>query len=139
MCIARHVQSTQNNKFAISLQYLKENVKDKVFADKHQRFLQNDIIILGVWSGMPKLPKITSLRAFSFYVFIKRPKFALLLHPCTCLILVPPPPYCKRLKLYINPLPPPITKILNSVNFILFHKQWLESALINARKNYLLI
>ena len=29
-CVARHVQSTQNNNFAISLQYFKENVKDKV-------------------------------------------------------------------------------------------------------------
>ena len=51
VCIARHVQSTQNDKFAISLQYLKENVKDEVdfvCADKHQRFLQIDIIILGV-------------------------------------------------------------------------------------------
>ena len=28
--IAKHAQSTQNNKFAISLQYLKENVKDEV-------------------------------------------------------------------------------------------------------------
>ena len=38
MCIARHAQGTQNNKFAISLQYLKENVKDEVDffpADKH--------------------------------------------------------------------------------------------------------
>ena len=30
VCVARHAQSTQNNKFAISLQYLKENVKDEV-------------------------------------------------------------------------------------------------------------
>ena len=29
-CIARHAQSSQNNKFAISLQYLRENVKDEV-------------------------------------------------------------------------------------------------------------
>ena len=29
-CIDRHAQSTQNNKFAISLQYLRENVKDEV-------------------------------------------------------------------------------------------------------------
>ena len=28
--VARHAQSTQNNKFAISLQYLKENVKNKI-------------------------------------------------------------------------------------------------------------
>ena len=30
VCIACHSQSTQNNKFAISLQYLKENMKDKI-------------------------------------------------------------------------------------------------------------
>ena len=30
LCVARDAQSTQNNKFAISLQYLKENVKDEV-------------------------------------------------------------------------------------------------------------
>ena len=29
MCGARYVHSTQNNKFTISLQYLKENVKDE--------------------------------------------------------------------------------------------------------------
>ena len=41
VCIARHVQSTQNNKFPISLQYLKEDVKDEVdflHTDKCQRF-----------------------------------------------------------------------------------------------------
>ena len=50
-CIARHAQGTQNNKFTVSLQYLKENVKDGVDflpADKCQRFLQFDTIILGV-------------------------------------------------------------------------------------------
>ena len=30
MCMTRHAQSTQNNNFIISLQYLKENVKDGV-------------------------------------------------------------------------------------------------------------
>ena len=38
VCVARHAQGTQNNKFAISLQYLKENVKDEVDSlpgDKH--------------------------------------------------------------------------------------------------------
>ena len=42
---------SQNNKFAISLQYLKENFKDEVdclSADKLQRLLQIDTIILGV-------------------------------------------------------------------------------------------
>ena len=51
LCIAKHVQSTQNNKFAISLQYLKENVKDEVdflLADKHQKFLQINTIFLGM-------------------------------------------------------------------------------------------
>ena len=39
------------NKFAISLHYLKENVKEEVDflpADKHQMFLQIDAIVLGV-------------------------------------------------------------------------------------------
>ena len=48
--IASHAQSAQN-KFAISSQYFKENVKDKVDflpGDKHQRFLQIVIVILGV-------------------------------------------------------------------------------------------
>ena len=51
VCIARHVQSSQNNKFVVSLQYLKENMKDEVEfkpADKYQRFLQIDTIILRV-------------------------------------------------------------------------------------------
>ena len=30
MCVARHAQITQNNKFAISLQYLKKEVSDEV-------------------------------------------------------------------------------------------------------------
>ena len=41
----------QNNKFAISLQYIKENRKNEVDflpTDKHQRFLQINTIILGV-------------------------------------------------------------------------------------------
>ena len=50
MCTARHVQDTETNKFAISLQYFKENLKDEVeflSADKHQKFLQIDTTILG--------------------------------------------------------------------------------------------
>ena len=61
LCLARQAQSTQNNKFAISLQYLMENVWDKVyflFADKHQRFLQIETIILGVCGqACPNYPK----------------------------------------------------------------------------------
>ena len=51
VCLARHAQSTQNNMFTISLQHLKENMKHEVGflpADKRQRFLQNDTVILGV-------------------------------------------------------------------------------------------
>ena len=54
-------QSTQNNKFAISLQYLEKNGKSKVdfvLADKYQRFLPMDSIILGVCSQTsPNYPK----------------------------------------------------------------------------------
>ena len=49
--VSKHAQSTQNSKFAISLQYLKYGLKDKGGfspADKYQRFLQIDFIILGV-------------------------------------------------------------------------------------------
>ena len=41
--VARHAQITQNNKFAISLQYPKKEVSDEIdflHADKHERFLQ---------------------------------------------------------------------------------------------------
>ena len=61
VCLTRVTQSTQNNKFAISLQYLKENGKNEVYfllADKHQRFLQIDTIILGVCGqACPNYPK----------------------------------------------------------------------------------
>ena len=49
--VDRHAQSNQNNRFTISLQYVKENVKNKVDflpADKRRRFLQSDTVILGV-------------------------------------------------------------------------------------------
>ena len=47
MCIARHAQSTQNNKVTILLQYLKELQSDKVVflqADKYECFLQIDFV-----------------------------------------------------------------------------------------------
>ena len=51
VCVAKHAQITQKNKFTVSLQYLKENVKDEVdFLSADKRFLQNDTIILGVSS-----------------------------------------------------------------------------------------
>ena len=49
LCVARHAHNTQNKKFAISLQHLKKKGSDAVdfmYADKHESFLQIDIIIL---------------------------------------------------------------------------------------------
>ena len=61
MCLVRHAESTQNNKFAVSLQYIKENMKDEIDflpGDEHQRFLQIDTIILGVrGQACPNYPK----------------------------------------------------------------------------------
>ena len=59
--IARHAKSTQNNKLAISLQYLKKEKRDEVrflHADKHQTFLQiGTINIGGHGQSCPKYPK----------------------------------------------------------------------------------
>ena len=61
VCVAKLAQNIQNNMFAIYLQNLTENAKDEVDflpANKHQRFLQNDIIILGVCGkSCPNYPK----------------------------------------------------------------------------------
>ena len=46
--MARHVQITQNNKFSISLKYLKKEVIDEVdflHADKDENYLQTDTMI----------------------------------------------------------------------------------------------
>ena len=63
--VAKHAQSTQNNKFTISLEYIKENLKDKVYfllADKRQRCLQIDTIILGVCGqACPSYPTLLFL------------------------------------------------------------------------------
>ena len=51
VCEARHAPSTENNKFAMSFEYLKKSLKnefDFLPADKHQRLLQMNTIILGV-------------------------------------------------------------------------------------------
>ena len=75
MCVTRLAQSTQNNKFAISLQYLKENGKNEVdflLADKHQRFLQNDTIIFGVC--VSRQAQITQNKKFAIFCNILRKK-----------------------------------------------------------------
>ena len=51
MGMVKHSQSFQNSKFAMSLQYLKKEVRDEVdflHADKHQSFLQVDFNTLGI-------------------------------------------------------------------------------------------
>ena len=58
---ARHAQSTQNKKFALSLQYFQKNVGDEVnfsYEDKCRNFLQVDSITLCVCSqAYLKYPK----------------------------------------------------------------------------------
>ena len=47
--MAKHAHTTQNNKFAISLQHMKKVMSDAVdllHADKHESLLQIDIMIL---------------------------------------------------------------------------------------------
>ena len=51
MGIVQHSQSSQNSKFAMSLQYLKKEVRDEVdflHEDKHQNFLQVDFNTLSI-------------------------------------------------------------------------------------------
>ena len=51
MGMVKHSQSPQNSKFAMSLQYLKEEVKNKIdflHADKHQSFLKFYFNTLGI-------------------------------------------------------------------------------------------
>ena len=59
--VARHAQITQNNKFSISLQYLKKKVRDEVdllHLYEHGNFLQIDTIIFdGDGQAFPKFPK----------------------------------------------------------------------------------
>ena len=61
VCVARHAQITQNNKFYISLQYLKKKVSDEVdflHAEKDESYLQIDIMIFdGDGQAFPKFPK----------------------------------------------------------------------------------
>ena len=59
--MARHAQITQNNKFSISLQYLKKEVSDEVdifHVDKNESYLQIDTMIFdGFGQAFPKFPK----------------------------------------------------------------------------------
>ena len=59
--MARHARITQNNKFAISLQYLQNKVSDEVdllHAYKHESFPQIDTMVFdGDDQTFPKFPK----------------------------------------------------------------------------------
>ena len=49
VCVTRHAKITQNNKFAISMQYLKKELSDEVdflHADEHESLLRSDSMIL---------------------------------------------------------------------------------------------
>ena len=48
MCVAKHAQIAQSNKFAISLQHIKKDVSDAfdfLHAGKHEIFLQIDTLL----------------------------------------------------------------------------------------------
>ena len=63
--VAMHTESTQNNKFAISLQCLKENLKEEIdfFACRKTSKASSNwhYHFWSVWQGMSKLPKISSM------------------------------------------------------------------------------
>ena len=78
MLIVKHSQSSQKSKFAMSLQYLKNKVKDGVHflhADKHQSSLQVDLntlgssvfykVILSLLMGMMKHSQSTQSNTFA--------------------------------------------------------------------------
>ena len=60
-CVAKHVYITQNSKFAISLQYSKKQVSDRVYflhADEHENFPQiYSMIFDGNSQAFPKFSK----------------------------------------------------------------------------------
>ena len=66
--MAINAQITENNKFTISLQYLKKEVNDEIYlfiffhGYKHESFLQiDDMTFHGRWSSIHKVPKIKNL------------------------------------------------------------------------------
>ena len=68
MCVARHAQITQNNKFAISLQYISKKVRDEfdfLHAVKHGSLLQIDTMTL-MGMGMVKHSKSSQNSKFVF-------------------------------------------------------------------------
>ena len=62
--MARHAQITKNNKSAISLQYLKNEVSDKVDFCMQIRMKVSYELRLWFWWAFPKFPKIAILQCF---------------------------------------------------------------------------
>ena len=71
----RYAQSIQNNKYTISLQYLKENRKDKLIfwqPIKVKSFFKVTLSFsVCFWPGIPKSPKITS-SLFLYNIFSQK-------------------------------------------------------------------
>ena len=69
--MARHTQITQNNKFAISLQYLEKELSDEVdflHTDKHESLLQ---IVNNFFTISPKKKKLKMKLIFCMQIDIK--------------------------------------------------------------------
>ena len=77
MGVIKHSQRTQSNKFAISLQYLKKEVRNRVHfshADKHQSFYKLGLLLIMVHKignifAMYKEKSVAT--AFVFYCYVK--------------------------------------------------------------------
>ena len=69
--MARDAHITQNNKVAISLQYIKREVSDEIdflYADKHESSQQIDIMIFdGDGQILLKFPKYQICNVFTIY------------------------------------------------------------------------
>ena len=92
MGTVKHFQSSQNSKFAVSLQYLKKEFKDEIYflhADKHQSFLQVDFntlgtkvsykVILSLSMGMNKDSQTTQSNKFAISLQYLRKYFLLIM------------------------------------------------------------
>ena len=67
--MARHADITQNNKYAIYMQYVKKEVSDKIYfwqVHKHKGSLQSDTTIFdGDDQTFPKFPKYQVSNVFT--------------------------------------------------------------------------
>ena len=68
MEMVKHSETSQNSKFAMSLQYLEKVVRDEVdflYADKHQHFLEVDFKTLSInvfYKGRLKVLEVLRLQ-----------------------------------------------------------------------------